>query len=137
MEKIGFRIPLLLSAGLYCFSLALPIYAPKPDLVGAYGLLGGWMVVMNDLATWVSWFANVTFFIALWNILKRKEPKPMRALIFSVLSLVLGLAILGAGTAVAGASEELGKMPMGYAFYAWIGSFVLLILASWIKYKKS
>jgi hypothetical protein len=135
MEKIGFRIPLLLSVGLYVFSLFLPVYSGK-EIMGWLALLGGWMTGLNDLPSAVSWFANLTYIIALILILKRKKPKPFRAFIFAILSVVLGCGVLAAGKAFAGYSEIMGKLPMGFAFYAWIGSFILMALAAWIKFKK-
>jgi len=135
MERIGFRIPLILSIALFIGSLFLPVYY-DPAIPGYMALLGGWMTLLNDIPTAISWLANVTFIIAVVKILKRKEPKPFAALIFSVLSLCLGLAVLGAGMAFGGASKTMAKSAMGMGFYVWIMSFILLIIASWIKFKK-
>jgi len=70
-------------------------------------------------------------------ILKRKKPKPFRAFIFSLFAIGLGLAILVSGKAFVGKSETLSKLPMAIGFYVWMGSFILMALASWIKFKKS
>lgn len=130
-----YRFVLLLAVALFGFSLFLPVYAEKPDLLGYFAFLGGWMVGVNDIPTAISWFANVMFIISLWMILKRKNPKPYAAMVFGVLAIVFGLAILGAGKAFVGASETVGKLALGNAFYAWIGSFVLITLAAWLKRK--
>ncbi len=70
-------------------------------------------------------------------ILKRKKPRPLAALVFSILSIALACAILGAGKIVTGAttSQTVGKLAIGTAFYAWVGSFVLMAVASWLKMK--
>jgi hypothetical protein len=136
MEKIGFRIPLVLAVALYGYSLTLPVYGANTGAQGWLALVGGWITVRNDIPTWISWFANITFIWAVIIMLQRKNPKPFRALILGVTSIVLGLAVLGAGKTVASASETMAKSPMGFAFYAWIGSFILISLAAWIKFKK-
>jgi hypothetical protein len=132
-----FRIFLFLSLILFAYALVLPVYADKPDLIGIMALLGGWMVALNDIPTAVSWLANVTFFFAIVMILKRKKPRPFAALVFSILSIVLACAILGAGKIVTGAttSQTVGKLAIGTAFYAWVGSFVLMAVAAWLKMK--
>ena len=135
MEKIGFRLPLLLSIALFVGSMMLPIYSGN-TLPGYMALLGGWMVGLSEIPTAVSWLANVTYFFAVVMILKRKNPKPFAALVLSIVTIVLGLAILGAGKTVVGTSDFLAKAPMGEGFYVWMGSFVLILLASWIKFKK-
>lgn len=132
---MGFRIPLLLSIGLYVFSLFLPVYS-EHEIPGYMALLGGWMTGLNDIPTAVSWLANVTFFFGIVLILKRKKPRPLGALILGIFSLLFGLAVLAAGKAFTGASEIMAKSSMGTAFYAWIGSFILFIIAAWIKFKK-
>lgn len=135
MEKIGFRLPLLLSLALYLGSMMLPIYSGN-TLPGYMALLGGWVVGLSEIPTAVSWFANVSYFFAIVMILKRKNPKPFAALVLSIVTIVLGLTILAAGKTVTGASEFLSKASMGIGFYVWMGSFVLILLASWIKFKK-
>ncbi len=132
-----FRIFLFLSLILFAYALILPVYADKPDLIGIIALLGGWMVALNDIPTAISWLANVTFFFAIVMILKRKKPRPLAALVFSILSIALACAILGAGKIVTGAttSQTVGKLAIGTAFYAWVGSFVLMAVASWLKMK--
>lgn len=135
MEKIGFRIPLLLAIGVYLGSMVLPIYSGN-TLPGYMALLGGWAVGLNDIPTAISWFANVTFFLAVVMMLKRKNPKPFAALVLSIITIVLGLTVLAAGKTITGASEFLSKTAMGTGFYVWMGSFVLLLLAAWIKFKK-
>jgi hypothetical protein len=132
-----FRIFLFLSLILFAYALVLPVYADKPDLMGIMALLGGWMVALNDIPTAVSWLANVTFFFAIVMILKRKKPRPLAALVFSILSIVIACAFLGAGKMVTGAttSQVVGKLAIGTAFYAWVGSFVLMAVAAWLKMK--
>lgn len=135
MEKINFRIPLLGAIALYLFSLFLPVYSG----VGAMGWLavvGGWMVGANDIPSAIAWFANVTFIYSVILILKRKNPKPLKTVVVSVLSLIFGLVVFAAGMSFAGSSEFMAKASMGTGFYVWILSFVLMILAAWIKFKK-
>lgn len=135
MEKIGFRLPLLLSLALYAGSMMLPIYSGN-TLPGYMALLCGWMVGLSEIPTAIAWFANVSYFFAVVMILKRKNPKPFAALVLSIITIVLGLVILAAGKTVIGSSEFMSKASMGTGFYVWMGSFVLILLASWIKFKK-
>lgn len=132
-----FRIFLFLSFILFAYALVLPVYADKPDLMGIMALLGGWMVGLNDIPTAVSWLANVTFFFAIVMILKRKKPRPLAAFVFSILSVVIACAFLGAGKMVTGVttSQVVGKLAIGTSFYAWVGSFVLMAVAAWMKMK--
>lgn len=132
-----FRLFLFLSLALFAYSLFLPVYAEKPDLLAYMALLGGWLVGANDPATAVSWFANVTFFIALILILKRKKPRAFAAFVFGLLSIALACSFLAAGKAFIGtnASQTVGKLAIGTAFYAWVGSFVLISIAAWFKMK--
>jgi len=139
MEKIGFRIPLLLSLGLFGLALFLPVYGADSGTTakGWLALVGGWAVGVSDPPTAVSWFANVTFVFAVIFILKRKNPKPMATLIFAVASVILGCSFLGAGASFGGGNSEImTKAPIGTSFFAWMGSFVMITLAAWIKYKK-
>ena len=139
MEKIGFRLPLILALGLFGLSLFLPIYGEGAGTTakGWLALLGGWAVGLSDPPTAVSWLANVTFILAIIMMLRRKKPRPMAALIFAVLSVVLGCSFLGAGASFGGGNSEImAKAPIGTAFFAWMGSFIMLTLAAWIKYKK-
>jgi len=136
MEKIGFRLPLLLSIGLYFGSMVLPVYSSS-DFPGYMALLAGWMVGLNDIPTAISWFANVSFFFAVVMILKRKNPKPFSAFLLSIISIVLGCAVLAAGdTFSVGSSQFAKNAGMGTGFYVWMASFVLLLFASYIKFKK-
>lgn len=121
---------------LFGLSLFLPVYAEKPDLVGYFALFGGWMIGANDIPTAVSWIANVLFIFAMISALKRKNPKPRLTFILAVLALIFALSFLGAGKAIVGASETVGKLSIGTAFYAWIGSFVLMIVSAWFRLKQ-
>lgn len=129
------RLLFLGSITLFVVSLFLPVYAEKPDLQAYWALMAGWMVGANDVPTAVSWFANVTYLLAIIFFIKRKNPKPKAAMIFGILSLVIACTFLAAGKAFVGASETVGKLSVGTAFYAWIGSFVLIILAAFMKSK--
>ncbi len=131
-----FRVVLLLSIALFGWSLFLPVYADKPDLPGYLALLGGWMVGLNDIPTAVSWLANVMYILAFVMILKRKNPKPRAAFVYGILAVLLGAAVLGAGKAFVGYSETVGKLSLGMAFYAWMGSFILMCVAAWLKMKQ-
>jgi len=53
MQKIGFRIPLLLSFGMYIASMVLPVYQGN-SIQGYFAFLGGWMVGLNDIPSAVS-----------------------------------------------------------------------------------
>jgi hypothetical protein len=132
-----FRVFFFLSLILFAYALVLPVYADKPDLIGIMALLSGWLVGLNDIPTAVSWLANVTFFFAIVMILKRKKPRPFAALIFSILSIVIACAFLGAGQMITGAttSQVVADLAIGTAFYAWVGSFVLMAVAAWLKMK--
>lgn len=135
MEKIGFRLPLLVAIGLYLGSMVLPIYSGN-TLPGYMALLGGWTVGLNDIPTAIAWFANVSFFFGVVMILKRKNPRPFAALVLSIITVVLGLTVLAAGKTITGTSDFLSKAPMGTGFYVWIASFIVLLFASYIKFKK-
>ena len=132
-----FRLVLLLSIAAFGLALFLPVYAEKPDLLGYFALLGGWMVGANDIPTAISWLANVMYFLAFIMILKRKNPRPKAAFVFAIFAIVFGAAILGAGTAYQGYSETVGKRALGTAFYARMASFLLMAIAAWLKMKKS
>lgn len=131
------RVLILLSLALFIISLFLPVYAEKPDLQAYWALMGGWMVGANDIPTAISWFANVTFIVALILIIKRKKPKATAALIFGVLSVILALCFLGAGQSYlgTGVSQTVGKLSVGSAFYPWVGSFILISIAAYLKIK--
>lgn len=131
-----YRLLILLSVASYGLSLYLPIYG-ESTFQGVYALLLGWAVGANDWASAVSWLGNVFFIIGLILILKRKKPRPIGALICAVLALITGLAVLGAGQAFIGAesSKTIIKFSMGYGFYAWIASFVLLGIGAYLKKK--
>lgn len=118
MDKINFRIPMLVALGLYLFSLTLPVYTTS-TLPGWMALALGWVVGLNDIPTAISWFANVTFIYSIILILKRKKPKPLRTLIMSFLSIIIGLIVLGAGRGFSseGASQVVGNFSMGMGFY--------------------
>lgn len=130
------RLVFILAILLYLAALYLPVYSEK-SLQGFVALILGWMVGANDWATAISWFANVFFILGVIQFLKRKNPKPVRAMIYAVIALLVGLAVLGAGKAFVSkdSSQAVQNFSMGTAFYAWIGSFILLIIAAYLKSK--
>jgi len=57
--------------------------------------------------------------------------------VLSITTIVLAFTVLAAGdTFTVGTSQYAKTAGMGTGFYVWIGSFVLILLASWIKFKK-
>lgn len=130
-----YRLLLILSILLFLGSLFLPVYAEKPELYGLYALLAGWMTGLNDIPTAVSWLANVTYVFSILFFLRKKKPKALRSFIFGVLSIILSLGFLMAGKAFTGFSETVGKLTPGTAYYAWLGSFVAITAAAWMKHK--
>jgi len=130
------RLVFLVSILLYLAALYLPVYSGK-SLQGFMALILGWMVGANDWATAVSWFANIFFFMGIIQYLKRKNPKPVRAMSYGVVALVLGLVILAAGKAFVSkdSSQAVQSFSMGTAFYAWLASFILLVVAAYLKSK--
>ncbi len=130
------RLVFLLSILLYLAALYLPVYSEK-SIQGFVALILGWMVGANDWATAVSWFANIFFILGVIQFLKRKNPKPTRAMIYGIVAVLVGLVVLAAGQAFVSkdSSQAVQNFSMGTAFYAWIGSFVLLVIAAYLKTK--
>lgn len=130
------RLVFLLSILLYLAALYLPVYSEK-SIQGFVALILGWMVGANDWATAVSWFANIFFILGVVQFLKRKNPKPTRAMIYGIVAVLVGLVVLAAGQAFVSkdSSQAVQNFSMGTAFYAWIGSFVLLVIAAYLKTK--
>jgi hypothetical protein len=131
-----FRLFLLLSITAFGASLFLPVYAEKPDLIGLFALGMGWLVGVNDLATAISWLGNVMYILSVVMILKRKKPRPRTAFVFAIFAVLFGASILAAGKFFISVSETIDDLTLGAAFYAWMASFVLMVIAARLKMKK-
>lgn len=131
------RILFFLSFGLFIWSLFLPVYAEKEGLPAYFALFGGWMVGINDIPTAISWFANITYLLAIFTIIKRKKLKAKSALVYSIISILLACCFLLAGKAFTGSnvSEVTSKLSPGMAFYVWLSAFVVMAIASYLKLK--
>lgn len=84
MKKLGYQLPFYLAIFLYLVSLGLTILTTSNgnNVPGVFGLFGGWMTLVYDMSSFVAWLANITFFIALFSVAKKKKPKIRRGLIY-------------------------------------------------------
>ncbi|MBK9190537.1 MAG: hypothetical protein IPM77_03000 [Crocinitomicaceae bacterium] len=58
-------------------------------------------------------------------------------MIYGIVAVLVGLVVLAAGQAFVSkdSSQAVQNFSMGTAFYAWIGSFVLLVITAYLKTK--
>ena len=130
MKKLSYRLPFYLSILLYLCSLGLTFYASRDhEIPGVFYLLGGWLYFMNDIPSFIAWLANITYFLGLFSVGKKKDKKkPIRGLIYSSLTLLLGLVGFGVGKIESETSSKImHQAELGSGYYVWIISFVLLV----------
>ncbi len=140
MTKLKYLIPFYLSIVLYLAALTQPYFvsAGNSEFSGIFMVLMGWLFGVNDLFTFLAWFANISFIVSIITVAKRKkEPKKLRGLIFSIITVVFALCGFFAGdihTEIA--SQTMANSSFGLGFYLWFLSFVLMLASMFLRIQK-
>ena len=138
MTKIKYLIPFYIAILLYLTSLmTVYFYNGSEEHLGIVMLLLGWLTGINDIFTFIAWFANITFIMAILSVAKRKKaPKVMRGLILSGITLVFGLCGFLMGTIDSeSASTTMANGSFGLGFYIWVLSFVAMFISMYLRFK--
>jgi MFS family permease len=130
--RAGFRFwtmaAIVVTALLWCSSLALPVWDTRSDHTGEWdtvlGLLPALLGFLGLLAMCPAWFANL-FLIPLWIMLFRGRPAGF-SLSLVALALAASAYIL---PGLYGDNDEAVIEGRRIGFYIWLGSFVILALA--------
>lgn len=116
----------------YCIACTLPIFN-EDYYPGITALLRGWMGLMGGISpVFLSWLANIAYFIALLLPAERRTSK----IGFSVASLLLGLTFFAVKQIPIDEGGNDLEVTPGIAFYFWMGSFLLLMVSHLIRASK-
>lgn len=121
------RIPLIL----YAVACLLPPVRGE-DSLGISALLMGWMGMFGHIPIFLTWLANISFFLAL--ILPARQ-RPVRIL-FSLLSILLGLCFLRVKEIPVSEGGQTETVDPGWAFFVWMTAFFWLFFET-VIYKKA
>lgn len=87
----------------------------------------GWMGAIFAGGTYVAWFANPVFFIAIFT----NKSAPILSFFLSIMALAIAYKMLNGGTVLlneAGHKGYITKLDIGY--WLWTSSMILMIIAS-------
>ncbi len=121
-----------ITAGIsYVIACFLPVFKEE-DYLGITALARGWIGILDIGPVFISWLANIFFFIAFLPF-NNKRAK----LTLSIFSIVLGIPFLSVKEIPVSEGGQYDKVQTGIAFYFWIFSFLALAISNFIQYKKS
>lgn len=120
-------ICMYLAIALYVCALALPALETEAECLRGIALLSvGGFSILSDLSLFVIWLSNLLFFFSL--ALVWSSAYYTKACLLSLLATILGGLMLLKGEITYDCEMPILRYHWGY--YAWVGSFVALLLSS-------
>ncbi|PWG06063.1 hypothetical protein DIS07_06425 [Polaribacter aquimarinus] len=109
---------------LYILALMLPMFIGAWLFLGLFGLLVGWMGLLEPIIG-LPWLANVLYFI---NLYFKKWRLKIRILI-SIATIVFGLFAIGIRSVPRDEGGGITEVFVGFGFLIWMMSFVFLLIS--------